>query len=92
MKEKDGKGENLIILFRKSFDLFQSLFSLVLLCLPYQHNMPDLIKSIRASVPLLFKTIKALIFRIFKLVKGEVLVSFSILRCLSRNVKVSKGG
>lgn len=55
MKEKDGKGNNLIISLRKSFDLFQSHFALVLLCLPYEHNMPDLIKSIRASLSFLFK-------------------------------------
>lgn len=53
--KKDGKGKNLIILLRKSFDLFQSQFALVLLCLPYQHSMPDLIKSIRALLSFLFK-------------------------------------
>lgn len=55
MEEKDGKGKNLIILLRKSFDLFQSQLALVLLCLPHQHNMPDLIKSICASLSFLFK-------------------------------------
>lgn len=54
-EEKRWKGKNLIISLRKSFDLFQCQFALVLLCLPYQHNMPDLIKSIRASVSFLFK-------------------------------------